>query len=85
MNVESPVMHEGIIVSVSTVEIVSTTSAGENQCHTLAEQAKVTCDGKTCKLETLKVGLPVRITNCKQDASKASVVSAGRKQSIPYG
>ena len=77
--------HEGKIVSVSGNQITSTCVEGDEWQYTLAKDAKITCDGKPSKLDELKVGMPVRVTACTDDDAKASCVSAGRKQSIPYG
>ncbi len=77
-------IHEGKIVSVSGNKITSTGVKGNEHHYTLAKDAKVTFDGKTSKLSDLKVGMPVRVTTCAEDDSKASSVSAGKKQSVPY-
>lgn len=79
-----PKIHEGKIVSVSKTQITSTCVEGDEWQHTLIRDAKVTCDGKTSKLDELTIGMPVRVTTCSDDDSKASCVSAGKKQSIPY-
>ena len=85
MKATKPEIHEGKIVSVSGNKISSTCVDGEEHHHTLAKDAKVTCDGKHSKLEDLKVGMPVRVTTCTDEESQASCVAAGKKQSVPYG
>ena len=84
MKETKPEIHEGKIVSVSETQIISTCVEGDEWQHTLAKDAKVTCDGKQSKLDDLMVGMPVRVSTCTDDDSKASCVSAGKKQSIPY-
>ena len=82
MKETKPVIHDGKIVSVSETQITSTCVEGDEWQHTLAENAKVTCDGKTSKLASLKVGLPVRVTTCLADDTKASCVSAASVASM---
>lgn len=84
MKATKPEIHEGKILSVSGDKIVSTCIAGDKHHHTLAKDAKVTCDGKQSKLEELKAGMPVRVTVCADDDTKASCVSAGRKKAVPF-
>jgi len=74
--------YEGKIVSVSADKITSTCSEGKEHHHTLAKDAKVTCDGKVSKLEDLKVGTPVRVTACENDKTTTSRVAAGKKTPI---
>lgn len=81
MKETNPKIHEGKIVNVSENKITSTCCEGDEHQHTLAKDAKVTCDGKQSKLENLKAGMPVRVTTCAEDDSKASCVSAGKKLS----
>ncbi len=38
--------------------------------HTLARNATITCDGKTCKLSDLKAGTMIRVTTEEQDGKK---------------
>jgi hypothetical protein len=85
MKQTKPEIHEGKIVSVSGNQITSTCGDGREHRHTLTKDAKVTCDGKQSKLEDLKAGMPVRVTVTPEDDSKASRVSAGKKQTVPYG
>ena len=70
-------IHEGEIVNVSASVITSTCVEGDEWQHTLAKNAKVTCDGKPSKLADLKVGTAVRVTVCADDDSKTSCVAAG--------
>jgi hypothetical protein len=55
--------HEGTVVSATAEKLVMKDKAsGKEMTHTLAPDAKVTCDGKACKLADLKEGLRVRVT-----------------------
>ena len=85
MKATKPETHEGKIVSVSGNQITSTCIEGDEHHHTLAKDARVTCDGKKSKLNDLKAGMPVRVTTCTDDDSQTSCVSAGKKQTVPYG
>lgn len=84
MRKTNPEIHEGKIVTVSETQITSTCVEGDEWQHTLTKDAKVTCDGKTSRLDELKVGMPVRVTTSVEDESKTSCVSAGKKKSAPY-
>jgi hypothetical protein len=70
--------HEGKVVSVTGNKVASTCSQGKEHHHTLTKDAKVTCDGKESKLADLKAGTPIRVTQCKDDRSKASSVESGK-------
>jgi ribosomal protein S17 len=74
-------MHEGTVVSVTADKLVmkGKTKDGEEaveHTHTLADNAKVTCDGKECKLEDLKPRQKVRVTTKKGDKTVAIKVEA---------
>ena len=84
MKVSKPEIHKGKIVSVSENQITSTCVEGDKRQYTLAKDAKITCYGKPSTLDELKVGMPVEVTICADDESRASCVSAGKKQSVPY-
>jgi hypothetical protein len=62
--------HDGTVVSVTAEKLVMKGSikAGEEareHTHMLADDAKVTCDGKVCKLQDLKAGQKIRVTTAK--------------------
>jgi hypothetical protein len=77
--------HEGTVVSTTANKLVMKTKAEPGQparehAHTLAPGAKVTCDGKACKLDDLKAGEKVRVTTKAGDATVAIRVEALDKQ-----
>jgi hypothetical protein len=41
--------------------------------HEVAKDAKITCDGKDCKLEDLKKGFMVKVTTDKKDGKELAV------------
>ena len=43
--------HDGKVVSVVGDKLTTTCNEGKQHCHTMAKDAKVTCDGKASKAE----------------------------------
>jgi hypothetical protein len=70
--------HDGKVVNVNGDKLTTTCSDGKQHCHTMAKDAKVTCDGQTSKAADLKAGTPVRITTSKLDNSIATAVESGK-------
>ena len=70
--------HEGEVVSVVGDKLTTTCSEGHQHCHTVAKDAKVTCDGKASKAADLKAGICVRVTEDKDDKSVATAVEFGK-------
>lgn len=73
--------HEGTVVSVTGNKLVmkgkaKNGEAGKEHSHTLADKAKVTCDGKACTLQDLKVGQKIRVTTRGEDRVMAIRVEA---------
>ncbi len=58
---------EGRIVSMTGDRLVMSSIAGTEYSHTLAADAKLTCDGTVCKAETLKPGHKIRVTTQKDN------------------
>jgi hypothetical protein len=55
--------HEGKVVKVESGKLTMTDKSDNNQhTHMVAPDAKITCDGKECKLEDLKEGFTVKVT-----------------------
>jgi hypothetical protein len=53
--------HEGKVVKVVGNKLTMSDKEGKNEhTHTLAADAKISCDGKECKLEDLKPGQTVK-------------------------
>ncbi len=70
--------HEGKVVGVTGDKLTTTCSEGKEHCHTMAKDAKVTCNGKASKAEDLKAGTQVRVTTHKDDKSVATAVESGK-------
>jgi hypothetical protein len=68
--------HEGKVVSVTGDKLVMTDKNGNEHSHTLATDARVTCDGKACKLSDLKPGMKIRVTTKAGDKTTAIKVEA---------
>ena len=71
--------HDGKVVSVIGDKLTTTCSAGHQHCHTMAKDAKVTCDGKAGKAADLKAGTTVRVTTHKDDKSVATAIESGKQ------
>jgi len=54
--------HEGKVVKAESGKLTMTDKDGKEHSHDIGADAKVTCDGKECKLEDLKAGYPVKVT-----------------------
>ncbi len=70
--------HEGKVVSVAGDKLTTTCSEGQEHCHTVAKDAKVTCDGKPSKAADLKAGTHVRVTTKKDDKTVATAIESGK-------
>jgi hypothetical protein len=83
--------HEGTVVSVTADKLVMKGKAKDGEedkehSHKLADKAKVTCDGKECKLEDLKVGQKIRVTTRGDDRVMATRVEAlDKNERFPKG
>ncbi len=71
--------HEGKVVGMSGDKLTTTCSNGKEHCHTVAKDAKVTCDGKASKAADLKAGTTVRVTTHKDDKSVATAIDSGKQ------
>ena len=72
-------VHEGKVVSMTGDKLTTTCDAGNHHSHTVAKDAKVTCDGHASKAADLKTGTPVRVTTHKDDKTIATAVESGKK------
>jgi hypothetical protein len=70
--------HDGKVVGVVGDKLTTMCSEGKQHCHTMAKDAKVTCDGKASKATDLKTGTHVRVTTHKDDKTVATAVESGR-------
>lgn len=75
-----PGTHEGKVVKAEAGKLTMTDKDGKNEhTHTIPAGAKVTCDGKECKVEELKPGSRVKVTTEKKE-DKVVVVSVEAKK-----
>jgi hypothetical protein len=55
--------HEGTVVRAGDGKLVMTDKAGKNEhTHMVPADAKISCDGKDCKLDDIKKGYTVKVT-----------------------
>lgn len=71
--------HDGKVVSMADSKLVMTNHEGKECSHTLATDAKLTCDGKVCKAEDLKAGKKIRVTTKKGDLNVATGIESLNK------
>jgi hypothetical protein len=70
-------IHDGVVVSIAGNQLVMTSAADNKQhSHTVAADAKVTCDGNTCTMVDLKAGLKIRVTTNANDKNVAIRIEA---------
>ena len=63
--------HSGVVVSAADGKLTMTDKDGKNEhSHDVAADAKISCDGKECKLEDLKKGTSVKVTTKDKKAIK---------------
>lgn len=68
--------HEGYVLKAGVGQLTMTDKDGKNKhTHGVAADAKITCDGKACKLEDLREGFCVKVT-IQEDANRAVKVEA---------
>ena len=71
--------HSGVVVSAGEGKLTMSDKDGKNEhSHDVAADAKVSCDGKECKLEDLKKGASVKVTIKDKKATK---IEASTKKS----
>lgn len=78
MNSTTAKPHEGVVKAVAGDKITTTCSKGNDHVHTVAKDAKVSCDGQTCKTSDLKVGSTVHVTTHKDDKKIATAIDCGK-------
>ena len=71
--------HDGKVVSMTGNKLVMKNNEGKECSHTLATDAKLTCDGKVCKTDDLKAGKKIRVTTKKDDLSVATAIESLNK------
>lgn len=68
--------HDGKLVSMNGNQFVMTDENGKKHSHTLMTNAKVTCDGKPCKMGTLKAGMKIRVTTTQNNQNNVIRIEA---------
>lgn len=69
--------HSGVVVSAAGGKLTMTDKDGKNEhSHDVAADAKISCDGKECKLEDLKKGCTVKVTVKEKKAVKIEAKKA---------
>jgi len=73
--------HSGVVVKAGDGKLTMTDKDGKNEhTHDVAKDAKITCDGKECKLEDLQKGVEVTVTvDSKADKKVATRIEAKKK------
>jgi hypothetical protein len=71
--------HDGTVVSITGNKLVMSSHDGKECSHTVASDAKVTCDDVECRTEDLKAGARIRLTTKHDDKSKAIKIEALKK------
>ncbi|MDY3555363.1 hypothetical protein R5W24_004506 [Gemmata sp. JC717] len=75
-----PGTHEGKVVKAEAGKLTMTDKDGKHEhTHTIPASAKVTCDGKECKVEDLKPGSSVKVVTEKKE-DKVMVVRVEAKK-----
>ncbi|MBC7851890.1 MAG: hypothetical protein IAF94_00495 [Pirellulaceae bacterium] len=54
--------HSGVVVSAGEGKLTMTDKDGKEHSHDITADAKISCDGKECKLEDLKKGTSIKVT-----------------------
>jgi UDP-N-acetylmuramyl tripeptide synthase len=66
--------HSGLVASVADGKLTMTDQDGKNEhTHVVSKDAKITCNGKECKLEDLKKGSVIVVTTGKEGDSTVAV------------
>src|SRR5262249_34984145 len=63
--------HAGTVVSTVGGKLTMTGADGKEHSHAVAADAKISCDGKECKLEDLKKGTKIKVFTKKGDKTIA--------------
>lgn len=74
---------DATVVGVKGDTLTTKCGEGKQHSHTVAKDAKVTCDGKDSKTADLKTGTPVRVTPHKDDKTVATAVESGKHIAAP--
>lgn len=69
--------YDGKVVGVAGDQLTTTCSEGNQHCHRIATDAKVTCAGKPGKAADLKAGTKVHVTTKPDDKTVATAIESG--------
>jgi hypothetical protein len=69
-------IHEGTVVSMTGDKLTTNCCDGKQHQHTVAKDAKVTCDGHASKASDLKAGTCVHVTT--DEKSMATAIDSGK-------
>jgi hypothetical protein len=70
--------HSGVVVSASGGKLTMSDKDGKNEhTHDVAKDAKISCNGKDCKLEDLKKGTAVKVT--MKDKKAVQILGSTKK------
>ena len=72
--------HGGRVVSVEGNKLTMVGRNKKEHTHTVASDAKITCDGKECKLSDLKKGVFVQVTTKEDDPKTVVAIKASTKR-----
>lgn len=79
--VDKDAAHMGIVVSAENGMLTMTDKDGKNEhSHAVSAEAKISCDGKECKLEDLEKGCHVKVTIAEKDGKKWAVKIEAKKE-----
>lgn len=67
---------EGKVVSITGDKLVMTNKEGKQFTHSLARDARFTCDGTTCEADNLKAGSNIRVTTKDGNRNVATCIEA---------
>lgn len=79
-NGSEPAMLEGKLVKVEGKKLIIASPEGQETTLILANEVKLTCDGKTCKSSDLHAGSRIRVTTKKDDRNVATCVESLAKK-----
>jgi hypothetical protein len=71
--------HEGTFVSAAAGKLTMKDKDGKEHSHTIAPDAKITCDGKECKVEDLKPGYKLKVTMKEDQPNTVAKIEATKE------
>ncbi len=77
--------HRGRVVSVEGNKLTMVGRNRKEHTHTVASTARITCDGKECKLSDLKKGTFIEVTTKEGDPTMAIAIKASTKRPVGGG